>query len=576
MPDRREIDLWLLIATVAIVGSTVITTVSGVWFSVGSYVSRTLAVASGFAVLVGIVRSFVRTVRWSNEMERYAAIIDALPVIAFVSDSNLRCKYVNHHWAEHTGQPREAALDTGWQAFVHPDDLQRIPLVGTEVGRGSAEAELRLRDRAGNYRIHQVRYARFPGAGTRGAPWAWIGSLVNIDNERRLVAESEAKSAELHTQYESERQLAHALQSVFLPSFLPAVDGLAIEAVYRPAAGARDVGGDWYDAFVLPSGVLAFTIGDVAGHGLGAATAMVRVRETVRTTAVSAGSSPSQALSMANLVLAASRDIIASAIVAYYDPHAGTLVVASAGHPAPALIRGGVARLAASTGILLGVIDDAAYRDTEIVLEPGDRVAFYTDGIIEANRTAVEGERRLLDALERPATAPLAALVDDLFDGEQSDDATLVLATYSGRRTSASWHFETDDAGSAQHARSAFCKHLALHGLPAAVISRTELVFGELVGNVVRHAPGPIQIELTFETEQVVLAVRDRGSGFVSAGDELPLDPYTEGGRGLFIVRAFAGMSPVIRPRLGGGSEVSVQIVGVENMGATREMALNV
>ena len=311
---------------------------------------------------------------------------------------------------------------------------------------------LRLRDRAGHYQIHQVRYARFPGAGTRDALWARIGSLVNIDNERRLVAESEAKSAEL-------RQLAHALQSVFLPSYLPVVAGLAIEAVYRPAAGARDVGGDWYDAFVLPSGVLAFTIGDVAGHGLGAATAMVRVREMVRTTAVSAGSSPSQALMMANLVLATSHDIIASAIVAYYDPRSGTMVVASAGHPAPALIRRGVARLAAPTGILLGVIDGAAYHDTEIVLEPGDGIAFYTDGIIEANRAAVEGERRLLDALESPATASLDVLVDGLFDGEQSDDATLVLATYTGRRTSASWHFEADDAGSAQHARSAFCKH---------------------------------------------------------------------------------------------------------------------
>ena len=101
-------------------------------------------------------------------------------------------------------------------------------------------------------------------------------------------------------------------------------------------------------------------------------------------------------------------------------------------------------------------------------------------------------------------------------------------------------------------------------------------MFGELVGNVVRHAPGPIEIELTFKDEQAVLAVRDRGIGFVSASDELPLDPYTESGRGLFLVHAFAGTSPVIRARSGGGSEVSVQIVLGEEIGATTETALTV
>ena len=86
------------------------------------------------------------------------------------------------------------------------------------------------------------------------------------------------------------------------------------------------------------------------------------------------------------------------------------------------------------------------------------------------------------------------------------------------------------------------------------------IVFGELVANVVRHAPGPIEVELFWEREDdVVLYVRDRGPQFATGSLELPHDVMSEGGRGLFLMRTYAS-APVITKRFGGGNEVCVRL----------------
>ena len=93
-------------------------------------------------------------------------------------------------------------------------------------------------------------------------------------------------------------------------------------------------------------------------------------------------------------------------------------------------------------------------------------------------------------------------------------------------------------------------------------ISRAELAFGELIGNVVRHAPGPIEISLTFVAGDAVLSVRDRGPGFEPHSIRLPDEVYAEHGHGLFLVEAYAGSPPLITHRRGGGMKVIVTISG--------------
>ena len=191
------------------------------------------------------------------------------------------------------------------------------------------------------------------------------------------------------------------------------------------------------------------------------------------------------------------------------------------------------------------------------MLEPGDAVACYTDGLIEGAKTPIEGERYLLDALQDAGAGQLDAIVDQILARGQLDDATIVRVSYRGPQSS--WRFEVDDAGSAHSARAAFCDHLLRNGVDRETGTRAELVFGELVGNVVRHAPGPIEINLSFLDDEPVLSVRDRGPGFARHENPLP-EPFAESGRGLFLVEAYAGSAPVILRRRRGGTKVVATI----------------
>lgn len=117
------------------------------------------------------------------------------------------------------------------------------------------------------------------------------------------------------------------------------------------------------------------------------------------------------------------------------------------------------------------------------------------------------------------------------------------------------WRFVTDDASTAAPARASFTSYLRNRGLEQGAVDAAELIFGELVSNVVRHAAGPIEVEVFWDREGCRLIVRDRGPGFIARAS-LP-EPYAESGRGLFLITLFGGLTTVER-RPGGGSEVTV------------------
>ena len=126
--------------------------------------------------------------------------------------------------------------------------------------------------------------------------------------------------------FEASCAVAKTLQSAFFPPFLPVMEGLAFEAVYRPAAHDAQVGGDWYDVFPLHDGRLALSIGDIMGHGIAAATAMVRMRETIRAAAGSLDADPSAVLAFANRAMCSSEGHgLATAVFAVYDARSSRL-----------------------------------------------------------------------------------------------------------------------------------------------------------------------------------------------------------------------------------------------------------
>ncbi|MER6710998.1 MULTISPECIES: SpoIIE family protein phosphatase [unclassified Streptomyces] len=215
-------------------------------------------------------------------------------------------------------------------------------------------------------------------------------------------------------------QLQHAIMP---PTQAPLqVSGLQVAVRYRPAETEQLVGGDWYDAVVLPSGFVLLCVGDVAGHGIEAATSMVVLRNALRGLAVT-GAGPGQLLSWLNIVAHhLTGSVTATAVCGLYDPVRRTLRWARAGHLPPVLVRGSeAAPLPLVRGLLLGAVPEVAYEESEIQLAAGDTLLMYTDGLVERRDRPVEESLTHLLTTARTAPSTLDQQLDRLLTYSRSD-----------------------------------------------------------------------------------------------------------------------------------------------------------
>ncbi|MEU5806498.1 SpoIIE family protein phosphatase [Streptomyces sp. NPDC047718] len=219
-------------------------------------------------------------------------------------------------------------------------------------------------------------------------------------------------------------QVVLRLQQTIVPetSALQAAAGLQVAARYRPAAVEYRVGGDWYDVFQLPGGRVLVTVGDIAGHGIGAATAMVTLRGALHGLAFTGGS-PGTLMRWLNEVASGTPDHpTATAVCALFDPADRSLRWAGAGHPPPLLLRGGRARfLEGPPNVLLGALPGAVYEETTSNMRAGDTLMLYTDGLVERRHTGLD-----------ESLAALRAAAERLGAGGVEDQADLLLSSISG------------------------------------------------------------------------------------------------------------------------------------------------
>ena len=241
--------------------------------------------------------------------------------------------------------------------------------------------------------------------------------------------------------FSEQRKLAEELQRSLLTGALE-LDRAEVVVRYTPAAEAARVGGDWYDAFVQPSGAMMLVIGDVVGHDTAAAAAMGQLRSMLRGIATYSDAGPGEVLrgldaAMAQLQL----DTYATAAVARFEqtPAEAARGVTrmrwtNAGHLPPLVIHpdGTLAALAEWKGELLLGVDPAVRREESVVtLDDGTTVLLYTDGLIERRDADLdEGMARLRAVAAELAGAPLDVLCDELVDrlvhGRPDDDVALV------------------------------------------------------------------------------------------------------------------------------------------------------
>jgi serine phosphatase RsbU (regulator of sigma subunit)/anti-sigma regulatory factor (Ser/Thr protein kinase) len=347
-----------------------------------------------------------------------------------------------------------------------------------------------------------------------------------------------------HTQSVArETRLVQTLQELILPSQLPKIPGAVLSTVYAPATTSdAPVGGDWYDAFELADGRFVLSIGDVAGRGLRSSAIMGKLRHAINVIAMYE-SEPARILDVAErVVLQRYPHALVTAFVALLDPRERRIRYANAGHPYP-LLRlwdGSVEPLVAD-GLPIGLrfMTDPAQSHSR-TLEDAALLAFYTDGVTEATRDIEHGEAQLRDALAREGAlyvrAPAAMVAASCLTGTpHSDDAALLVL---GFPRAIGWSFDAENAKAAWDARGAFIEQLRSETTSESDIGAAEIIFGELIGNVVRHAPGPIDIALEWTDDRGILHVIDRGAGFDFKPPER-VDDLREGGRGIWLIEQF-------------------------------------
>ncbi|MGC5165558.1 GAF domain-containing SpoIIE family protein phosphatase [Luteimicrobium sp. DT211] len=185
------------------------------------------------------------------------------------------------------------------------------------------------------------------------------------------------------------RDVAHVLQTALLTD-LPAPDGVTLDGAYVPAVLGDQVGGDWYDALVLPSGDVAVTIGDVTGHDIDAAALMGQLRSLLRGFLWRDDRTPAQTLAQLDAAnvgtgVHATASVLLARLGAAGTDGARTLTWSSAGHPPAFVVRasGAVQRLDGARDLILGVAPGAARHDHTAELRPGDTAVLYTDGLVE-------------------------------------------------------------------------------------------------------------------------------------------------------------------------------------------------
>ncbi|WOX20602.1 PP2C family protein-serine/threonine phosphatase [Streptomyces solicathayae] len=269
----------------------------------------------------------------------------------------------------------------------------------------------------------------------RGGP-SGSGSRVLEAELYTRARELQEVNERLRKAHAREREVALALQEAMLPA--PAPIGRHRAAVrYRPAVGALNVCGDWYDLVVLPGGDrVGVAVGDVVGHGLVAAGVMGQLRS-----ALSAASrvvrGPAQALDVLDLYARSVEGAEnCTAVETWIDWEGRSVAYSSAGHPPPALLHadGRVEFLDRATDPPLGArLSHAARPQAEAAFTEGATLVLYTDGLVERRGEDIDaGLRRLAETLERhrdadPETLADALLLDMLPLGGATDDTALIV-----------------------------------------------------------------------------------------------------------------------------------------------------
>ena len=363
---------------------------------------------------------------------------------------------------------------------------------------------------------------------------------------------------------QEELNVGHTIQMSMLPQAFPAFPDRTefdLHALLKPA---REVGGDFYDFFLLDDDRICLVVGDVSGKGVPAALFMA-VSQTMIKTAAKGDTSPASIVTRVNDVLSADNptSMFVTLFLAIVDFRSGCFSYCNAGHNPPYIVRadGGLTCLNQRHGVVMGAMEELAYGESEGRLSEGDALFLFTDGVTEAMDT--DGQlydetrlEQLLEGVDKSGAESLTGTVLESVEkfalgAEQSDDIT-ILAYYARQSSETGAGNTLDltiDADVAQIAEAlekvqAFADKVEL---PVGTGQKMGMILDELLSNSILHGfedptGHEIDVHIHADAKRLTLKVRDEGIPFnpftLSRPDtSLSVNERDIGGLGVMLVR---------------------------------------
>jgi serine phosphatase RsbU (regulator of sigma subunit)/anti-sigma regulatory factor (Ser/Thr protein kinase) len=357
----------------------------------------------------------------------------------------------------------------------------------------------------------------------------------------QLIADRAALAIEHARLYQREVGIVETLQRSLLPDRLPQVPGLLTAAKYMPGGAGADVGGDWYDAIALDGGRLGLAMGDVVGHGIGAAALMGQLRNALRAYALD-GASPGQVVEkLDRMVQSLEAGRMATLLYMVIEPDLGSITLASAGHLPPLeLLPNGEARyLEGGRTLPLGVMPSIEYPEAVFDLQPGSTLVMYTDGLVEERGVSIDvGLDLLKEAVADGPDSPEALcdhIVTRLLANRPATDDIAVLTVRTVPMSAERMHLDLPtNPKSLATLRRTLGRWLESLGASRVESNDVQMACHEACSNAMEHAyrfrEATIDVDGEFDGQEVRLTVTDHGAWREKRD--------TDRGRGLDLIRA--------------------------------------
>ncbi|MSU06721.1 SpoIIE family protein phosphatase [Spirochaetales bacterium NM-380-WT-3C1] len=369
-----------------------------------------------------------------------------------------------------------------------------------------------------------------------------------IDNLSRVTAEKERIGAEL--------DVARHIQASMLPSIFPPFPNRDEFDIFASMTPAKEVGGDFYDFFLVDEDHLAMVIADVSGKGIPAAMFMM-ISKTLLKSAAQSGLSPKAILEKVNNQLCENNDaeMFVTVWIGILEISTGKLVCANAGHEYPAIMRkGGSFELYKDKhGFVLAGMEGSKYREYELVLSAGDRLFVYTDGVAEAtdSNNNLYGTDRMIDALNKAKDLSSRELLGSLhkdidsFVGiaDQFDDITMLSIQIKQVSSSFEEISLKPSLDNLDQVTDFIDNLLSEGGVSNKLIFKVNMAIDEIYSNIARYSGATeARVGCNVAENKVSLRFVDNGSPYDPTVKEDPdttlsADEREIGGLGIYMVK---------------------------------------